>query len=195
MTTAFRSFLLTVIIAGLFAACGNSDVIYDLSGDSYSLLNADSTRVDFPQDYKGDISVISFIFTNCPDICPTITANMTNIQRELQDTAGVNFIEISFDPERDTPSVLKKYKNLYQLNDQFTMLTGDTATVKNLLNNLDIVAEKTIIDSLGHDSSNYSMRHSNTTYLMDENGDIRAEYPAHRIPPEYVIEDIKTLRN
>lgn len=195
MTTAFRSFLLTVIIAGLFAACGNSDVIYDLSGDSYSLLNADSTRVDFPQDYKGDISVISFIFTNCPDICPTITANMTNIQRELQDTAGVNFIEISFDPERDTPSVLKKYKNLYQLNDQFTMLTGDTATVKNLLNNLDIVAEKTIIDSLGHDSNNYSMRHSNTTYLMDENGDIRAEYPAHRIPPEYVIEDIKTLRN
>lgn len=195
MTTALKSLLITVFTAILLISCGESDILYDLGSDSYSLLDADSTQVDFPQDYKGDISVISFIFTNCPDVCPTITANMTNIQRELQDTSGVNFIEISFDPERDTPSVLKKYKELYQLNEQFTMLTGDTATVNTLLEDLDIVAEKTIIDSLGHDSSNYAMRHSNTIYLMDEKGNIRAEYPAHRIPPEYVTEDIETLRN
>lgn len=195
MTISLRSLLITIIMALLLAGCGKSDVIYDLSNDSYNLLNADSGQVEFPQDYKGEISVINFIFTNCPDVCPAITANMTNIQKELQDTSDINFIEISFDPERDTPSVLKKYKDLYQLNEQFTMLTGDTATVNNLLDDLDIVAEKMIVDSLGQDSSNYSMRHSNTIYLMDKDGDIRAEYPAHRIPPEYVIEDIETLRN
>lgn len=195
MTIALRSFLITVVTAVLFISCGESDVIFDLSGDSYSLLNADSAQVDFPQDYEGDISVISFIFTNCPDVCPAITANMTNIQQELEDTTGINFIEISFDPERDSPSVLKKYKNLYQLNDQFSMLTGDTTTINNLLDRLDIVAEKTNVDSLGQDSTNYAMRHSNIIYLMDENGNIRAEYPAHRIPPEHVTEDIETLQN
>lgn len=194
MTSPARLLILTLTFGLLFISCEN-DTLYDLSNDTYQLLDEDSTQVDFPQDYKGDISVITFIFTNCPDICPAITANMTNIQKELKDTAGINFIEISFDPERDTPSVLKKYKNLYQLNEQFTMLTGDTATISSLLDRLDIVAEKMTADSLGYDSSNYAMRHSNTIYLMDEDGDIRAEYPAHRIPPEHVTEDIETLLN
>lgn len=194
MTPSARFLIITLAFGLIVTSCEN-DVLYDLSNDTYQLLDEDSTQVQFPQDYNGDISVVTFIFTNCPDVCPAITANMTNIQKELQDTTGVNFIEISFDPERDTPSVLKKYKELYQLNEQFTMLTGDTTTINDLLDKLDIVAEKMIVDSLGYDSSNYAMRHSNTIYLIDEDGDIRAEYPAHRIPPEYVTEDIETLRN
>lgn len=193
MSTTLRTFLISIAIVGFVAAC-STDALYDLSGDIYQLRDTDSTLVNFPGDYKGNISVISFIYTNCPDVCPIITANMINIQKELQDTTGINFIEISFDPERDTPSVLNDYKKLYGLNNQFTLLTGQPATVDTLLSNLDIVAEKTIIDSLGHDSSNYAIRHSNTIYLMDNSGRIRAEYPAHRVPPEHVTEDIQTLR-
>lgn len=193
MPTTLRTLLISIAIVGFVASC-STDALYDISGDIYQLRDTDSTLVNFPGDYKGDISVISFIYTNCPDVCPIITANMINIQKELQDTTGINFIEISFDPERDTPSVLNDYKKLYELNNQFTLLTGQPATVDTLLSNLDIVAEKTIIDSLGHDSSNYAIRHSNTIYLMDNSGRIRAEYPAHRVPPEHVTEDIQTLR-
>lgn len=177
------------------AACNGPEAMYDLSDDSFSLLDSDSTAVDFPTNFKGDISVVSFIYTNCPDVCPLITANMTNIQRDLQDTTGINFIEISFDPERDIPSVLSDYKKLYQLNDQFTFLTGDTTTINSLLDKLEIVAEKTITDSLDQNSGNYAMMHSNTIYLMDNQGRIRAEYMASAVPPEHVIEDINTLRN
>ncbi len=193
MSTTLRTFLLSIAVTVLIASC-SPDALYDISSDTYQLLDSDSTLVNFPGDYKGDISVISFIYTNCPDVCPIITANMINIQNELDDTTGINFIEISFDPGRDTPSVLADYKKLYGLNNQFSLLTGQPAVVDTLLSNLDIVAEKTIIDSLGHDSSNYAMRHSNTIYLMDRNGYIRAEYPAHRVPPEHVTEDIQTLR-
>lgn len=194
MSSTLRTFLLSLLIVVFISSCGNGDALYDLSSDTYQLRDTDSTLVNFPEDFTGNISVISFIYTNCPDVCPIITANMTNIQKELEDSSGINFIEISFDPERDTPSVLKEYKNLYGLNNQFTLLTGQTATIDTLLSNLDIIAEKTIVDSLGHDSSNYAMRHSNTIYLMDQNGYIRAEYPAHRVPPEHVTEDIQNLR-
>lgn len=193
MTSSARFLILTLFFGFILISC-EKDALYNLSDDTYQLRDTDSTLVNFPNDFAGNISVITFIFTNCPDVCPIITANMTNIQDELQDTSGINFIEISFDPERDTPSVLKEYKNLYRLNSQFTLLTGHPAIVDNLLSNLDIVAEKTIIDSLGHDSTNYTMRHSNTIYLMDKEGYIRAEYPAHRVPPKNVIEDIQTLR-
>lgn len=195
MNTTLKSFFTALFIIVLITACGGPDALYDLSGDTYQLRNTDSTLVDFPGDFKGNITLITFIYTNCPDVCPVITANMTNIQRELDDTTGINFIEISFDPERDTPSTLKEYKNLYKLNDQFTLLTSYPRNSDTLLNKLDIVAEKTIIDSLGHDSTNYAMRHSNTLYLMDRDGYIRAEYPAHRVTPEHVKDDINYLRS
>lgn len=188
-----RTFLLSVLLVTFIVSC-EPDALYDLSDDTYPLRDTDSTLVNFPGDYKGDISVISFIFTNCPDVCPVITANMTNIQKELQDSSGVNFIEITFDPERDTPSVLREYKELYGLNEQFSLLTARPETLNRLLDRLEIVAEKTFPDSVNHDSSNYSMRHSNTIYLMDESGYIRAEYPAHRVLPEHVTEDIQILR-
>jgi protein SCO1/2 len=194
MSSTLKSLLVSIFIIAAFTACG-PDALYDLSSENYQLRNSDSTQVNFPGHFKGDISLITFIYTNCPDVCPAITANMTNIQRELDDTSGVNFIEISFDPQRDTPSVLKEYRNLYGLNEQFTMLTGDTTTVHPLLNKLDIVAVKTTIDSLGYDSTNYAMRHSNTLYLMDRQGYIRAEYPAHRVTSEHVKDDINYLRS
>ncbi len=186
--------MIAVFVMALWASCTKPEPIYDLSNDSYQLRNTDSTLVDFPGDYKGNISVISFIYTHCPDVCPVITANLKNIQSELQDTSGIRFIEISFDPERDRPSVLKNYKKVYKLNEQFSLLTGNPTVVDTLMNHLKIVAKKARIDSIQKDSSEYFMRHSNTIYLMDEEGKIRAEYPANVVPPKNVIEDIQNLR-
>ncbi|TYP92131.1 protein SCO1/2 [Fodinibius salinus] len=188
--------LLIVFSAAVILASCNSrpEPLYDISDESYQLLNTDSTLVNFPGDFEDKISVITFIYTHCPDVCPVITANMTNIQKKLADTTDVQFIEITFDPQRDTPSVLKDYKNMYQLNNQFSMLTGDTTTVNNLLEKLEIVAVKTEPDSSAQNTENYYIRHSNTIYLMDKNGQIRTEYPANVVPPEHVIEDIQTLR-
>ena len=194
MASTLKKLLLSFLLVGLIAACDSPETIIDLSESSYTLTDTDSSQVEFPDDYKGEISVISFIYTHCPDVCPIITANMKNIQSQLQDTTNIEFIEISFDPQRDTPSVLKQYKQNYQLNEQFQLLTGDTTTVNSLLDEMKILAQKTRIDSIQVDSNDYFMRHSNTIYLMDEQGRIRAEYMASRVPPEHVVEDIQKLR-
>ncbi|HET6528205.1 MAG TPA: SCO family protein [Balneolaceae bacterium] len=194
MNTALRSAFLIIFTAAIFISCNNPEVIKDVSDESYQLVNAQGEAVAFPDDYLGNISVITFIYTHCPDVCPLITANMKNIQSGLEDASTVNFIEISFDPQRDTPEVLKKYKELYELNDQFSLLTGDTASVHSLLEKLEITAIKVPLDSAGQDSGNYMMKHSNKIYLMDESGRIRMEYPASFVPHEHVVEDLKKLR-
>ena len=196
MKNLFLQILTLISVLLIIVSCQSGpEPLYDISDQSYQLVNTDSTAVEFPGDYNGEMAVVSFIFTHCPDVCPVITANMKNIQSKLQDTSGVQFIEISFDPERDTPSVLKDYKNLYKLDNQFTMLTGDTTTVNSLLEKLEIIAVKTEPDSTAQNTGSYNMRHSNTIYLMDTNGKIRAEYPASQVPPEHVVEDINYLRN
>lgn len=194
MTSTLRTFLLTLLASALLAACNRPETIINMEDSSYPLLNTDSTAVSFPDDYKGNITVISFIYTHCPDVCPVITANMKNIQSQLEDTTGIRFVEISFDPERDTPSVLANYKNNFKLSEQFELLTGTPANVDSLLNKMNILAEKSRIDSVQQDSSQYFMKHSNTIYVMDEQGHIKFEYMASAVPPEYVAEDINKLR-
>ena len=194
ITSTLRTFILTLLTCGLLVACNNPETIINMSDTSYSLLNTDSTAVSFPDDYKDNITVISFIYTHCPDVCPVITANMKNIQSQLEDTTGVQFVEISFDPERDTPSVLANYKSNFKLNEQFTLLTGTQANVDSLLGKMNILAEKSRIDSVQQDSNQYFMKHSNTIYVMDKQGRIKFEYMGSAVPPEYVAEDINKLR-
>lgn len=187
--------LVVAITAFLAISCTGPEVLDDLGGSSFDLVNQDGVPVEFPVDYAGSIQVISFIYTHCPDVCPVITANMSNINRQLEDTAGVHFIEITFDPERDTPSVLKNYLEAYKLNPrQFTMLTGQPAEVDSLLDRLGIFVQKTDADTLSDGEITYFMNHSNRILLMDGQGRIRGRYNGSRVPPEHVIEDINKLR-
>lgn len=185
--------LFPVICALLLAACSGPPVINDLGGHSFELVDQDSSRVSFPGDFKGEILVVGFIYTHCPDVCPAITANMSSIHNGLEDSSGVQFVEVSFDPERDTPSVLRDYMNSFNLDHRhFTMLTGDPAEVDSLLESMRILAEKTQPDSARKEQ--YLMKHTNRIAVMDRRGRVRFEYPGSAVPPENVIEDINRLR-
>jgi len=194
ITSILRSLLFSLTLIAFIASCSKPKVIKDLKGESYQLVNSDSARVNFPTDYKGDVVAVTFIYTHCPDICPLITSNLSNIQDKLQDTSGIDFVEISFDPRRDTPSVLKKYKKLYGLNDQFSLLTGDTTNINKLMNRLDIVTQVTYPDSTDTTSNNYFFTHTNRLYLMDRQGRMRYQYPASAVQPQTVVSDLNTIR-
>ena len=63
---------------------------------------------------------MTFIYTRCPlaDFCPRMNENFRAVQKLLQNTPGATeraeFLSISFDPEHDTPAVLKHYASLYK---------------------------------------------------------------------------------
>ena len=60
---------------------------------------------------KDNIVVISFIFTNCQSACPLMTRNLTMIRDMLgeDERRSIQFISISIDPLRDTPSAMKEF--------------------------------------------------------------------------------------
>ena len=187
-------FALLTLTAGFFSGCNRPEVIADLSSLSFHMLDQDSSSVTFPADFKGEITVTGFIYTNCPDVCPIITANMKRMYTDLEDPSGVQFVLITFDPSRDTPPVLKNYRGMYDLDkNHFTLLTGDSTTVDSLMKEMDIVvsrAEKSGVE----DANTYFLNHTNRVTLIDQQGRIRGEYIGSRVPPEHVIEDINKLR-
>lgn len=178
----------------IFSSCNSPKVIHDLSDASFPMVDQDSTAVQFPQDFNGSSLVVGFIYTHCPDVCPIITANMINISKKLPNGSDTRFVVITFDPERDTPGVLKKYAQSFKLEDHnFTLLTGKPAVVDSLLTNLDFKAEVAGSGKSSSEKGSYLMKHTNRILVMDEQGRVRMEYPGSVVPPELVVEDLQLL--
>jgi len=91
------------------------------------LLDQDGREVRFYTGaLRGKIVLISFIYTNCTDICPILMHNLSDVQNSLGERFGkdVFFLSISVDPEDDTPEELKKYAGRYEAKPGWTFLTG-----------------------------------------------------------------------
>lgn len=91
------------------------------------LLDQDGREVRFYTDLlRGKIVLVSFIYTNCTDICPTLMHNLSDVQESLGDRFGkdVFFVSITVDPEDDAPEELKRYGERYNARPGWVFLTG-----------------------------------------------------------------------
>jgi cytochrome oxidase Cu insertion factor (SCO1/SenC/PrrC family) len=77
-------------------------------------------------DLQWKVWVASFIFTNCPDECPLMTAELAQLQSDLASIPDLRFVSISVDPERDTPALLSQYADRFNADpERWLFLTGD----------------------------------------------------------------------
>ena len=190
-------FTLTIIIILAISCTEKLPLDKDLTKKSYKLINQDSSDVVFPEIIKGNIIVIGFIYTHCPDICPMTTHNMFLTEKQLKEDgiSDVKFLAISFDPERDSPDVLKKFAEIRELDFKtWTLLTGEKSTVNDLMKRFDVKAIKTdeSIDEEG--VSEYSMMHTDRISLIDQNGRLKKNYKGSTLNIEELVKDIKTLK-
>lgn len=91
------------------------------------LVTQDGETVHFFDDLiKDKVVAINFIYTSCPDSCPLETARLKKVQDLLGDRVGrdVFMYSITIDPETDTPEVLKRYAEKFQVGPGWTFLTG-----------------------------------------------------------------------
>jgi protein SCO1 len=80
----------------------------------FHLTNQDGRHVSLHQ-YRGKVLLLTFIYTRCPfpDFCPRISSNFAEIDKQLSSdrslAARTHLLSVSFDPEHDTPKVLRDY--------------------------------------------------------------------------------------
>jgi protein SCO1 len=87
------------------------------SGDAvpdFELVNQSDKHISLKQ-YRGKVLLVTFIYTRCPfpDYCPRVTGQFAEVNRELEADPMLNgkthLLSISFDPQHDTPAVLREY--------------------------------------------------------------------------------------
>jgi cytochrome oxidase Cu insertion factor (SCO1/SenC/PrrC family) len=83
--------------------------------------------------FDGRVTILDFSFTNCPFVCPGMTAAILSLQSELVGT-GVRFASISVDPVHDTPSVIRAHADRMGVDHgRWTWMTGEQAEVKRIV--------------------------------------------------------------
>lgn len=199
MKTQIKTFQFIVILFFMifYVGCNNRFPLeQDITRTQNSFLNQDSIKVNFPEIIKNKITLMTMIYTHCPDICPMTTHNMSLVENRLPENLKnkIKFVVISFDPKRDTPEVLKKYAEIRDLSfDNWIFLSGDEKNTNEVMLKFNIVAIQA--DSTYYDDGtlSYNVIHTDRISLIDQEGKLRANYKGSTADLNMLIEDIKYL--
>lgn len=135
---------------------------------------------------RGKPYLAFFGFTHCPDVCPTILFELTDLMKVLGPTADdFNVIFITVDPERDDLELLKAYMSSF---DQRIMaLRGTEEQTQTAVKAFAAYARK-----VPTEGGNYTMDHTAGVYLMDADGGFRGTLDMHE-PREIRLQKIRNL--
>ncbi|MEA3276366.1 MAG: SCO family protein [Pseudomonadota bacterium] len=141
-------------------------------------------------DLRGRWTFVSFGYTSCPDVCPTIMATFNALDGLLRaDTAEppADFLFVSVDPERDPPERLSQYVRYF--NPSFLGATGEHDALRALTSQLGILYAR--VDN--QDSAmGYLVDHSASILLIDPQSRLAAIFSTPH-DPKAMAEDFAAI--
>jgi protein SCO1/2 len=186
--------LISALLAAsvLMAACGSYHFKGTVYPDPQPAPDFELTTTDGGpfrlSEQRGQIVLMFFGYTSCPDVCPTTLAEANQVLKGLGDAGDrVRFLFITVDPERDTPEVLATYVTAFH--PAIVGLTGSSEELAAVYQDYGIFIEKQV---LNESAVGYSVNHTARVFLVDAEGRLRLSY-AFGTPPEDILNDIRHL--
>lgn len=178
-----------------------------LIGGKFTLTDQNGKPVK-DEDLRGQVLLVFFGFTHCPDICPVTVKTLSDLVDSLGDKATqVTPVFITVDPERDTPEAMKTY--LANFNARIVGLTGTPEQIKQVAQLYKAYYSKSAVPAAdaatpskeehehehehdhaqmhGGDHGNYGVDHSGYIYMMGRDGKYIRIFP-------YNVEQQELLR-
>ena len=160
------------VVTGLAAAPAFAWNSTDLSGAmpalQFTMTRASDGKTVTAADFKGNIVLLYFGYTFCPDVCPTTLLNLTTMLKSLgKDADAVRVLFVTVDPGRDTLSVLKEYAGAFA--PQVVGLRGTPDELATLAKRYRVSYSVTP----AADGHAYEVTHSSAIYVFDRAGNIK----------------------
>lgn len=122
---------------------------------------------------RGQVVLVYFGYTSCPDVCPMTMADIAGALDDLGPAArDVRVVFVTVDPERDTLQVLKRYVPAF--NPDFIGVRGTPEETKAVADRYGAKFSKTL---LPNSALGYAMDHSAFIYVVDRQGLLRELMP------------------
>lgn len=163
-------------------------ILFYIGTDGFTAYTAESARVtkliedqpDFPDvtfedsegrtysisEFEDKYVFITFIYTGCTTICIQLEENMSQVYDLIPSEylgKDIVFLSISFDPARDDPATLDKYKDLFKSDGETWRMARipDQAQLDSLLEKFGVIV---IPDGNGN------FAHNSAFYLVNQQG-------------------------
>lgn len=180
--------LLLCALALSLAGCGNPPPSGLPAGGDFVLQSADGP-VD-TQALRGNVLLVFFGYTHCPDVCPAALAAGAQafVSLTAQERLKTRLIMVSVDPERDTPARLKEYANFFHTG--MVGVTGTPEQIAAVAKSYGAGYLKQPADAQG----NYAVDHTANTYLVGPDGRLAAVIPLGMATTDLVAAIRKQLK-
>ncbi len=156
-------------------------------GGDFSLVGHDHSRFELTS-LRGQVVLVFFGYSSCPDACPTTLSKLATVSRRLSDDrARVTTLYISVDPERDTPDVLKA--DLQNFDIAALGLTGTKAEIDKVVALFGAAYE---ITPTPESAAKYTVAHTTWLYALDAKGRTRIRFPYEATVDE-IVSGIRTI--
>jgi len=161
---------------------------YHKIGD-FSLTNQNG-KIITQDDYKNKIYVADFFFTTCQTICPIMTKNMHEVQKQFITDDEVMILSHTVTPDIDTVAQLKRYAKEKGVNaSKWNLVTGDKKQIYELARKSYLAVKD------DGDGGPFDMIHTENFMLIDKERQIRGFYDGTDMKEvERLIDDIKILK-
>jgi protein SCO1/2 len=152
----------------------------------YKFTNELGQAVSF-NDFRGQALAVTFFYTRCPlpDFCPRLSRNFQEASQKLEamtnGPANWHFISVSFDPEFDTPEMLRNYGKSYQYDPaHWSFFTGPP----------DKIAELARAAGVEYEESGGTINHNFRTMIVNAQGHLQMVFPTSGDLSDQIVSEI-----
>ena len=139
-------------------------------------------------DHRGEVILLYFGFTHCPEACPLTLGVWNQVYDMLGSKASdVQFVFITIDPERDTPDQIAQHLSLF--NPAFIGLTGSLAEIEDVATDYSVFFQKVEPETSG---DYYLVNHTTLVFLIDQDGYLNLAFP-YATGAQEILSDLEHL--
>jgi protein SCO1 len=162
------------------------------------VLDEDGRAHDLADLVEGQVTVLAFIYTQCADVCPTASLRLMQLHdlaaRDPGVAARLKLVSMSFDPENDTPEVMRAYAEQWRgaaggAPEWLFLTAPDSASLKPVL----AAYDQTIGRKPDPNDPTGALNHILRVFLIDAEGAVRNIYSLDFLDPKLVLGDVRTL--
>ena len=193
MKSKFLLLVTVAIVAMVGAGAGLSARPYTFHG---SLIDPPVPAVDFTltdqtgqpfrlSEQAGNVVLLFFGYTSCPDVCPATLTQFKRIRTEMGKEAGrVRFVLVTVDPQRDTAERLRQY--LTGFDSSFVGLTGTWLDLDQVYRSYGVY------QAIPVPGPAYTVDHTDRVYAIDPKGNLRLTYTSDTTADD-LAQDVRQL--
>jgi len=141
---------------------------------------------------RGDAVIVTFMYTSCPmpTFCPLMDQNFAKIQAKLKEGGNLlktHLLSVSFDPQIDTPAVLKAHAAKLGADARlWSFVTGDRDEIDKWAAGFGVSISRAMNDPR-------DITHNLRTAILDRQGNLVQVYTGNEWTPEQVLADVRVM--